>query len=64
MITASLVIVFLLGLFSGAYLANKPFRERVNKGVRKFVRGLENLASSDEAKSRAKSKRRTSKGGK
>jgi hypothetical protein len=51
----SFILVFLLGLFAGAYIASRNFRERVNNGMGRFVRGLEKLGSENEAKSRAKS---------
>jgi len=53
----SFILVFLLGLFAGAYIASGSFRERVNRGVGKFVRGLEKLGSENETKSKAKSRK-------
>ena len=50
------VIGLLLGMFLGAYLANKAFRGKVKKGANKLYKELEKLAQGSNTKQKTEEK--------
>lgn len=42
------LVAFLAGMFLGAYLANKTFKERVHKETKKIWHGLEKLSGTNK----------------